>query len=64
MLFDFVISLEEEKVAKKQVRIYEEDKITLRSTKISDYFKLKKGKAIELSSVKSAQDSQKSLVQD
>ena len=59
--FDFVISLKEEQAAKKQVHIYKEDKITLGSTKTSDYFKPKEDKAMKLSLVESAWESQKSL---
>ena len=61
--FDFLVTLKKGKVGNnKYVYIYEEDNMTLDSTKTSNYFNYKNNEKIDLSSVKSSWDSQKLLV--
>ena len=63
MEFDFLISLEDKNEnSKKRVRICEEDNLTIRSTKTTDYFKEKDNKKMDLSSDNSAWGSEQPSV--
>ena len=55
MEFDFLIPLDDDSSSgKKRVRTYEEDELTIGSTKTTDYFNPTQDDIMDLSSVESA----------